>query len=398
MAVIIQLRRDTALNWTTVNPILADGELAVETDTDFFKIGNGVDTWGVLPYGGLQGPPSTAKKQDFGNGEDGDVVISAGIVTLTQDMYYNNLTISGTGQLRSNGYRIFVKSTLDLSNAGVDALTMNGPDGSSSATQAGASGGSGYVAGTLGVNTAGGSGATGVAGVGVSATATTGLTPSNGGNSGAGGAGGNGTSGAGGAARAAASAATPIDFARFTYDLIRGVVLVNAGVGGPGGSSGAGDGVNLGRGGGGGGAGGGILAIWAKTIIKSALTPAGCISSKGGRAGNGASSILGNNGGGGGAAGGGGGYIIIYYEELVGPVIADMLNASGGDGGIGGNGNGTGTGGAGGGGGSGGRIRKHRTGDQTGGTTIGSAGVAGSPAVGTIGGAPGAGGMCKTSL
>ena len=50
MAVIIQLRRDTAAKWTTANPTLAQGELAVETDTKKFKIGDGTTTWTSLPY------------------------------------------------------------------------------------------------------------------------------------------------------------------------------------------------------------------------------------------------------------------------------------------------------------------------------------------------------------
>ena len=45
MAVIIQLRRDTAANWTSNNPTLAAGELAIETDTDFYKIGDGSTAW-----------------------------------------------------------------------------------------------------------------------------------------------------------------------------------------------------------------------------------------------------------------------------------------------------------------------------------------------------------------
>jgi hypothetical protein len=41
MAVRIQLRRDTAANWTSSNPVLRAGELGIETDTLKFKIGNG---------------------------------------------------------------------------------------------------------------------------------------------------------------------------------------------------------------------------------------------------------------------------------------------------------------------------------------------------------------------
>ena len=50
MADRIQIRRDTAANWTSVNPILAQGELGVETDTDKFKVGDGVTAWNSLDY------------------------------------------------------------------------------------------------------------------------------------------------------------------------------------------------------------------------------------------------------------------------------------------------------------------------------------------------------------
>jgi hypothetical protein len=55
MAVRIQLRNDTAANWTDADPVLAAGEFGLETDTDQFKIGDGTSTWDNLPYGGIQG-------------------------------------------------------------------------------------------------------------------------------------------------------------------------------------------------------------------------------------------------------------------------------------------------------------------------------------------------------
>lgn len=58
MAVQIQLRGDTAANWTLANPILAKNEMGIEEDTDLFKIGNGIDNWADLPYGGIAGPQS----------------------------------------------------------------------------------------------------------------------------------------------------------------------------------------------------------------------------------------------------------------------------------------------------------------------------------------------------
>jgi hypothetical protein len=57
MAVQIQIRRGTAQQWFQYNPILAEGELAVELDTEKFKIGNGVNHWNDIPYAtGIQGP------------------------------------------------------------------------------------------------------------------------------------------------------------------------------------------------------------------------------------------------------------------------------------------------------------------------------------------------------
>jgi len=53
MAVQIQLRRDTAANWTTNDPTLAAGEFAIETDTDKYKIGDGSTAWTSLDYSSL---------------------------------------------------------------------------------------------------------------------------------------------------------------------------------------------------------------------------------------------------------------------------------------------------------------------------------------------------------
>lgn len=53
MAVQIQLRNDTASNWTSANPTLARGELGIEVDTNKIKIGDGSTDWDSLPYTGI---------------------------------------------------------------------------------------------------------------------------------------------------------------------------------------------------------------------------------------------------------------------------------------------------------------------------------------------------------
>ena len=46
----IQIRRDTAANWTSSNPTLAQGELGLETDTSKLKAGTGSTAWTSLGY------------------------------------------------------------------------------------------------------------------------------------------------------------------------------------------------------------------------------------------------------------------------------------------------------------------------------------------------------------
>lgn len=64
MATRMQQRRGTAAEWTSVNPVLAAGEIGFETDTGKFKMGDGVNAWSSLQsYGTLESvldaPPET---------------------------------------------------------------------------------------------------------------------------------------------------------------------------------------------------------------------------------------------------------------------------------------------------------------------------------------------------
>jgi len=55
MATRMQQRRGTAAQWTAANPVLAAGELGYETDTNEFRIGDGVNTWSSLsPFKNLE--------------------------------------------------------------------------------------------------------------------------------------------------------------------------------------------------------------------------------------------------------------------------------------------------------------------------------------------------------
>lgn len=44
------LRHDTAKNWVSANPVLLNGEVGIESDTNLIKIGDGVTHWNDLNY------------------------------------------------------------------------------------------------------------------------------------------------------------------------------------------------------------------------------------------------------------------------------------------------------------------------------------------------------------
>jgi hypothetical protein len=50
MATRMQQRRGTAAQWTSADPTLAAGEIGFETDTNQFKMGDGVNAWSDLSY------------------------------------------------------------------------------------------------------------------------------------------------------------------------------------------------------------------------------------------------------------------------------------------------------------------------------------------------------------
>lgn len=356
MALHIEFRNGTASSWTSANPILSIGEIGVETDTGKFKIGDGATSWSSLSYAGSTGGTQTQPFRSFGDGSDGSVTISSGTTTLTRDMFYNNLTMSGTGTLVTNGYKVFIKGILDLQNAQAGAIQWNGNNGASGSGSTAGAAPSAQAGATVGNIMVGGTGSSGTTGTGTNGTAGTVST----GNGGLGGAGGRGGIGDAGASSAATNQRSPtnINFVRiFKTDFLYGATLVGAGAGGSEGSAGSGDGSsNSGGGSGSGGNGGGTVAIFANIIVKGSSTPAGTIQAKGGNGGNGGNSSAGNTGGGGGAGGGGGGWIYFCYNFKFGPDITNFFDASGGLGGIAGNGFGTGSGGTGGDSGTGGRI------------------------------------------
>jgi hypothetical protein len=157
MAIRIQLRRDTAANWTSVNPTLRAGEIGIETDTLKFKIGNG-SAWNatsgyanVTPSGltnslgdyilvSDQGTPGGPAELDA----NGDLIIPENSVILWNDDAYSFTTTLTATQPTAN-------RTITIPNSsGTVALTS---DVTLHANQLDAHGATGAVVGTTNTQT-----------------------------------------------------------------------------------------------------------------------------------------------------------------------------------------------------------------------------------------------------
>jgi hypothetical protein len=114
MAVQIQFRRGTASEWESVNPILAEGEMAIETDTKLFKIGDGVLHWNDLDYGGIRGyVGSSGYSGSIGNLAVDNVLYvskSGNDANSGVSLNYSKATIAAAVSIATTGTTIFVKS------------------------------------------------------------------------------------------------------------------------------------------------------------------------------------------------------------------------------------------------------------------------------------------------
>lgn len=115
MASQIQLRRDTAANWTSANPVLAQGEFGVESNTLKAKLGNGSTAWNSLAY---FGDVSTLDAV-------GDVTITS--VTTGQVLQWNgtawvNVTLDALPSQSGNGGKYL---TTDGSTASWATITTD---------------------------------------------------------------------------------------------------------------------------------------------------------------------------------------------------------------------------------------------------------------------------------
>lgn len=81
----IQLRRDTAANWITVDPILAAGEVGVDLDTLKIKVGDGTLRWTELDYYGPVDISDLTDEEGLleqGGADIGDLIIQGKTISV----------------------------------------------------------------------------------------------------------------------------------------------------------------------------------------------------------------------------------------------------------------------------------------------------------------------------
>ena len=133
MATKIQLRRDTAANWTSANPTLSAGELGYESDTDKVKVGDGITAWTSLTYlidgtAGAETDPIVGAVSGIVKADGAGNISAASAGTdyqapLTSGVDYQAPLVSGTSIKTINGSSILGSGDLTVAGAGGIALT-----------------------------------------------------------------------------------------------------------------------------------------------------------------------------------------------------------------------------------------------------------------------------------
>lgn len=125
MPVQIKLRRDTAANWLSVNPVLASGEPGYETDTRKIKYGDGSSTWSVLNYAVTQADAGSLTGSTIAANVTSSSLTSVG--TLTNLTVINNIAGSITGNAGSVSNGFYTNSSFALGTTTIAVNRVSGP-------------------------------------------------------------------------------------------------------------------------------------------------------------------------------------------------------------------------------------------------------------------------------
>lgn len=139
MANQLQLRRDTAATWASVNPVLAQGELGLDLTNKTFKIGDGTTAWNALPYAAI-GDMTLAVYDSNSDGVLNTGAIPSGLaatkvadgsVDNTEFQYLNGVTSAIQTQLNGKAASSHTHVIADVTSlqtsldAKVSSITLN---------------------------------------------------------------------------------------------------------------------------------------------------------------------------------------------------------------------------------------------------------------------------------
>jgi hypothetical protein len=135
MAYRIILRRDTAANWTSNNPVLLAGEPGYETDTGKMKMGDGESTWNNLDYFVIN--PTGVTGAAGATGATGPSInllnVASHIIPATGGVYDLGATAGYEWRdLYLSGNSIYLggaKLSSDGTNVNINSLIIGGPTG-----------------------------------------------------------------------------------------------------------------------------------------------------------------------------------------------------------------------------------------------------------------------------
>jgi hypothetical protein len=104
---IFRIRRDTAANWTSVNPVLKLGEPGLETNTRRVKYGDGVTAWNALAY-------------SVADPSDPDLVAIAALVSAADKLPY----ATGAGTWALANFTAAGRALVDDADAAAQRVTL----------------------------------------------------------------------------------------------------------------------------------------------------------------------------------------------------------------------------------------------------------------------------------
>jgi hypothetical protein len=124
MTADMQQKHGTASEWSSANPVLLEGEIGIETDTNKFKIGDGSSTWANLTYFSAGGITTYTSGESLGASKAVYVKSSDGEVYLADNDDFDTAKVIGFTQESVGG-----GASVDIYSSGViggfSSLTVN---------------------------------------------------------------------------------------------------------------------------------------------------------------------------------------------------------------------------------------------------------------------------------